>query len=149
MELHDQIGLLLREKGPQIWHLPPTAIVYDAIALMAEKRIGALLVMAEGRLIGIVSERDYAWKVILQGKSSQDTQIQEIMTTPVVSVTSKNTVGDCMAIMTNSHILHLPVVDGKTVVGMLSIGDIVKWVISAQEETINQLSSYITGRYPG
>ena len=149
MELHDQIGLLLRDKGSQVWHILPTAFVYDAIELMAEKKIGALLVISEGHVVGIVSERDYARKVILKGKSSHDTQVQEIMSSPVVYVTPKHTVGECMSVMTEHRIRHLPVLDGKTVVGVLSIGDIVKWVISAQEETINQLHSYITGRYPG
>ena len=149
MELHDQIGLLLRDKGSQVWHIPPTASVSDAIALMAEKKIGALLVISEGRVVGIVSERDYARKVILKGKSSHDTPVHEIMSSPVVYVTPKHTVGECMSVMTEHRIRHLPVLDEKTVVGVLSIGDIVKWVISAQEETINQLHSYITGRYPG
>ena len=149
MELNDTIGLLLRDKGSQIWHVSSGASVYDAIALMAEKKIGALLVMDEGSLVGILSERDYARKVILKGRFSKQTVVGEIMSSPVIHVSSMNTVGDCMSIMTDHRIRHIPVVDEGKVVGVLSIGDIVKWIITAQQETITQLHGYITGRYPG
>ena len=149
MELNDTIGSLLRDKGSEIWRVSTNTLVYDAIALMAEKKIGALLVIDDGNLVGILSERDYARKVTLQGKSSKQTLVREIMSSPVIHVSSMNTVGDCMSIMTDHRIRHIPVVDEGKVVGVLSIGDIVKWIITAQQETITQLHGYITGRYPG
>jgi CBS domain-containing protein len=149
VELHDTLGLLLRDKGSEIWHVSSSAKVYDAIALMADKKIGALLVMDGGRLVGIVSERDYARKVTLRGKTSKETSVREIMSSPVITASPKSTVGECMSTMTDHRIRHIPVVEEGKVVGMLSIGDIVKWIISAQQETISQLHGYITGRYPG
>jgi CBS domain-containing protein len=116
---------------------------------MAEKHVGALMVVHEGKLIGVVSERDYARKVILQGKSSRETQVKEIMTSPAIFVTPEQTVEDSMRVMTEKHIRHLPVVEDGILVGVLSIGDLVKWMITAQRETISQLHSYITSQYPG
>ena len=148
MKLVDTIATLLRKKPGEIWSIAPDATVYEAIEMLADKGIGALLVMAEGRLVGILSERDYARKVILKGKASKETRVEEIMTSPVVSVAPHQTVDDGMTLMTAKRIRHLPVVEAEKVVGMVSIGDLVKWIISEQEETIQQLENYITGKYP-
>jgi len=144
----ETVRTMLRHKGTEVFWLPPDATVYQAVAMMAEKGVGALLVLAEGKLAGIVSERDYARKVILKGKHSHETAIREIMTGSVITVTLDHTVEDCMRLSTAHRIRHLPVVDGEDLVGMISIGDLVKSIISAQAHTIDQLSSYIEGRYP-
>jgi len=116
---------------------------------MSEKQVGALPVIEGTKLVGIMSERDYARKVVLKGKSSKDTQVKEIMTSPVIYATPQETVDNCMRIMTANGVRHLPVVEGERVVGIVSIGDLVKWIISAQADTIHQMQSYITGKYPG
>jgi signal-transduction protein with cAMP-binding, CBS, and nucleotidyltransferase domain len=148
MELTGKIGSLIGKKGGQVWSLEPKASVYDAIAMMAEKGVGALPVIDGGRLLGIVSERDYARKVILKGRSSKETQVTEIMSSPVISVSPLQTVEECMHIVTEKRIRHLPVTDGGRIVGMVSIGDLVNWVITAQQETIQHLEAYIAGN-PG
>src|SRR5580698_8078691 len=135
MNLHDTVRSLLQQKGHDVWSVTPELRVYDAIEMMANKHVGALLVIFEGKLTGIISERDYARKVILRGKSSRLMEVQEIMVTPVIFVGPEHTVQDCMRIMTESHIRHLPVVENEKLLGVVSIGDLVKWIISAQEET--------------
>ena len=140
------VSSILRHKGNGVWSIAPDASVYQAISIMAEKGIGALPVVADGRLIGILSERDYARKVVLQSRSSKDTLVSEIMTTPVVSVGSSNTVEDCMRTMTLQLIRHLPVVDEGRILGIVSMGDLVRKVISTQGEIIQHLEEYISGR---
>jgi CBS domain-containing protein len=144
-ELTTTIGSVLREKDGEIFSVTPDASVYHAIEIMAEKGVGALLVMEQGILLGIVSERDYARKVVLQGKLSKDIPVSEIMTSPVISVTRQHTVGDCLHIITDNRIRHLPVVEAGKVLGVLSIGDLVNCVITEQQETIRHLHAYISG----
>ena len=149
MKLVDTIDSVLRLKGRQVWSVAPTATVFEAIQKMSDKGVGALLVISEGRLDGVISERDYARKVILKDRSSKQTQVREIMTSPVATVTPQNTVEECMWLMTEHRIRHLPVLDGQDVVGIVSIGDLVNWIITAQEERIGHLERYIAGSYPG
>ena len=139
------VDQLLRSKGGQIYSVAPTDFVLRAIEIMADHHLGALLVMNQGTLIGIVSERDYARKVILQNRSSHDTPVGEIMTSPAVTVTPRDTVHHCMQLMTERRFRHLPVVDSGRVVGILSIGDLVKAVMEEQSAQIEQLERYIAG----
>ena len=144
----DPISRVLRHKGGEIWSVSADTTVYDALEVMADREIGALLVMDRGQLQGVVSERDYARKVILQGKSSKDTLVSEIMTPGVITVTPSHTVDDCMKLMTELRVRHLPVTEGGRIVGVVSLGDLVKYVISAQQEEIQHLQAYIAGAYP-
>jgi CBS domain-containing protein len=133
---------ILQDKGHNIWHTTPDALVIDALKIMAEKEVGSLLVLDEGKLVGIISERDYARKVILKGKSSLDTPVGEIMTPKVISVRPENTIEECI---TDKHIRHLPVVVDDKVVGVVSIGDVVKAELAEKDFLIKQLKNYITG----
>jgi len=136
---------ILNSKGHEIWAVKPDDTVFDSLQLMADKGIGALLVMNGDKLVGIVTERDYARKVILEGKSSKDSTVKEIMTTKVLCVSPERTVDECMALMTDKRARHLPVLDHKHVVGVVSIGDLVKTLISEQQILIDQLQHYISG----
>lgn len=134
---------LLQAKGSAVYSVTPESSVFDALKLMAEKNVGALLAIADGRIAGIMTERDYARKVILFGKSSRDMMVREIMSEKVLMVQPGQTVEECMALMTNKRVRHLPVMDGDKLIGLLSIGDLVKEVIADQEQTIRQLEHYI------
>jgi CBS domain-containing protein len=149
MKSSDTIASVLAGKSREIWSIEPTATVYRAIEMMAERRVGALLVMSGGRLEGVISERDYARKVILKDRSSHQCHVQEIMTSQVITVTPDTTVDECLQVMTDKRVRHLPVVHGQQVVGIVTIGDLVKWIITLHEETIGHLQAYIAGSYPG
>ena len=142
------INEILNHKGTAVYCISPDATVFDAIQKMADKNVGALLVMDGDKLIGIVSERDYTRKVAIKGKSSKQTSVREIITGNVIQVTPSHTVEDCMRLMTEHRVRHLPVVYEEQVLGVISIGDLVNWTISAQSTTIAQLNTYISG-YPG
>ncbi len=149
MMVSGTISEILKHKGSAIWCISPGATVLDAIQLMADKNVGALVVMAGDQLVGILSERDYTRKVVLKGRSSRQTPVQEIISSPVISVTPDHTVEECMRLMTHHRVRHLPVLKGGKVAGIVSIGDLVNWIISAQSVAIDQLENYIAGQYPG
>src|SRR5262249_35848811 len=139
---------ILNHKGAIVWSISPNAMVFDAIQMMADKNIGALLVIEGPKLVGILSERDYTRKVAIKGKSSKQTPVKEILDGNVIKVTPSNTVEECMCLMTEHRVRHLPVVEGDKIIGIVSIGDLVNWIISAQTTAIHQLETYISG-YPG
>ena len=141
------VDALLAIKGGDIWSIGPGASVYEALELMAEKNVSGLLILENDKLVGIFTERDYARKLILKGRFSKDTKISDLMTTNVLYVEPDNTVEDCMKLMTDKRIRHLPVIDDEKLVGILTIGDLVKQIISEQETTIHQLENYISGGY--
>ena len=139
------ISALLHHKGTALWSIAPEATVFEAIKLMAEKNIGSLLVMSGDRLVGVVTERDYTRKIALQGKTSKATRVSEILSSKVISVTPDDTVEECMRLMTENRVRHLPVLENAKVAGLVSIGDLVNWTISAQDADIAQMEQYIAG----
>jgi CBS domain-containing protein len=146
---HDSAAQVLERKGSQIWSIGPDASVFEAIRLMDEVGAGALLVLAGGRLVGMISERDYARKVILKGRSSRDTRVSEIMSAPAITARIDDRVTECLRVMTERRIRHLPVMlDNGSIGGILSIGDLVNAVVSAQAAEMRQLKSYVAGHYP-
>ena len=140
------ISNILHHKGPSVWTISPQATVFEAIELLARKNIGALPVVEEGRLVGIFSERDYTRKVALEGKTSHTTKVRDILTPHVATVSPNDTVEDAMRLMTEKHIRHLPVMENGRMIGLVSIGDMVNWIISAQSATIDQMQAYLSGR---
>ena len=139
------INEILTQKGAALWCVSPDVTVFEAIQMMADKNIGAVLVIEGGKLIGILTERDYTRKIALKGKSSKQTSVKEILSGSVIHVTPENTVEECMRLMTEHRVRHLPVLNGGQIVGIVSIGDLVNWIITAQNSTIHQLQTYIAG----
>lgn len=148
MNANGTIDAVLSLKGHDVWSVAPNQTVFEAIRLMANKNLGAVLVMDNDVLVGMLSERDYTRKVAIKGKSSKDTLVREIMSTDLITVTSRHTVEECMRLMNGRRVRHLPVVDDKRVVGVVSIGNLVNWIISAQNAAIGHLEDYISGKYP-
>jgi CBS domain-containing protein len=148
VKLNDPVALVLKRKGSQVYSITPHATVYEALEQLAEKNVGALLVMDGPDLVGILSERDYVRKVILKGFTSKELKVREIMSSPAVTVSPHASIDECMQSMTDKRCRHLPVVEEGKVVGMVSIGDLVNWIITTQDFTIHQLEDYISGRYP-
>ena len=144
------VDTILKQKGSRVWTIPGEATVFEAIELMAARNVGALVVVSvENKLAGIFSERDYTRKVALHGKSSKETLVGEVLSPRLHVAAPHNTIEECMRLMTENRVRHLPVLQGETLVGLVSIGDLVNWIISAQSMEINQLQSYISGQYPG
>ena len=139
------ISALLHHKTTTLWSIAPELTVFEAIKLMADKNIGALLVISGGKLVGVFTERDYTRKIALQGKKSRETQVREVLSSQIVSVTPRHTVEECMKLMTEHRVRHLPVLDNEKVAGIVSIGDLVNWTISAQDAAIAQMEQYIAG----
>jgi CBS domain-containing protein len=148
MKVCDPVSLILRKKGGTVWTIPSDTTVYAAMEMMAEKEVGALLVMDQGHVHGIVSERDYARKVVLMGRSSKETPVSEILTEPLITITPDTSVDEAMRLITTHRIRHLPVVSNGELQGVISIGDLVQWIAFAQDQTIEDLSHYIEGKYP-
>jgi len=138
---------ILDAKGRQVWTIRPEAKVIDALKLMGDKEVGALIVVDKDRVVGVISERDYARKVVLEGKASKDTPVKDIMTSPVYGIHLTNTAEDCMGLMTGKHIRHLPVCENERLIGIISIGDVVKSIMTDQKVTIENLQNYIMGKY--
>ncbi len=149
MEIHGTVRDLLQNKGGEVWTTSPQDTVYDAIRLMGEKNIGALVAMEGDQVVGVLSERDYSRKVVLQGRTSRDTLVGDILSFPAIAVCCGDSIETCMQLMTSRRIRHLPVVDDGRLTGLVSMGDLVNWVMQSQRHTIQQLHGYISGEYPG
>ncbi len=149
MRITDNIGAILKSKGSQVWSVEAHTTVYEAIQLMAEKNVGALIVTKAGQLEGVFTERDYTRKMILHGRTSRETQVSEVVTNRLIVTTPEDSIESCMRLMSENRIRHLPVLDGEELVGIVSIGDLVNWIIRVQTVAIDQLESYISGQYPG
>lgn len=149
MELREPVHRILRNKGSQVHSIAPDATVYEALEKLAQEDIGALIVLNGADLVGVFSERDYVRKVILKGRSSREMKVHEIMSSPVVTVSLETTIDECMYRMTEQRCRHLPVLEDGNVVGVVSIGDVVNWIITTMDLTIHQLEDYISGKYPG
>ena len=150
MEIHGTVRDILQNKGGEVWTTTPETTVYEAIRLMGEKNIGALIVVERGEVVGVVSERDYSRKVVLRGRTSRDTLVGDIVASPAIPVRRKDSIEKCMQLMTANRIRHLPVVnDDSHPIGLISMGDLVNWVMQSQRHTIQQLQGYISGEYPG
>jgi len=148
VKLNDSVEVILKRKGFSVHSISPDATVYQALQKMADEDIGALVVLEDTRVVGMFSERDYARKVVLKDRTSKQMRVREIMSSPVVTVTSETTADECLFHMTTQRCRHLPVVDGEMLVGLVSIGDLVQWIISAQDFALHELEGYITGKYP-
>lgn len=146
MTTNGTIGMILHYKGEKVWTISPGATVFEAIRLLAQKNIGALPVVEGDKLIGMFSERDYTRKIALEGKTSQKTLVREIISTDVTTATPNHTIEECMRLMTEKRVRHLPIVENEKMVGLVSIGDLVNWTISAQNAAIDQMESYLAGR---
>jgi CBS domain-containing protein len=149
MNISGTVDAVLHQKAANVWSIPPEATVFEAIKLMADKNVGALMVMKDGRLLGVFSERDYTRKIALKGKSSKQTPVSDVISTPIISVPPGATIEECMRLMTEHRVRHLPVVEGEKLTGVVSIGDLVNWIISAQHVALSQMADYISGKYPG
>ncbi|PZR70946.1 MAG: histidine kinase [Chthoniobacterales bacterium] len=149
MDVSGTIDAILAQKGTEIFSVSPGATVFEAVELMANKNVGALLVIQDGQLVGMISERDYTRKVMLRGKRSKETEVREIMSSELTVVHSREPVENCLRMMTDKRIRHLPVMDGDMIRGIISIGDLVKWVIATQSAAIAHLEMYISGGYTG
>jgi CBS domain-containing protein len=150
MKVLDTISTVLKQKGSEIWFIDPEATVYEALEILSNRGIGALLAMRDGALLGVLSERDYARRVILKGRSSKGTKVSEIMSSPVITVGPDCSVDEAMRLMTENRVRHLPVKsEDGSISGLVSLGDLVKWIITSHEKTIEQLENYIGGKSPG
>jgi CBS domain-containing protein len=149
MDISGTVSEILNRKGSNVWSVTPQTTVFDAIKLMSDRNVGALPVLDGERLVGIISERDYTRKVILKGRSSKETPARDVMSGELVTAKPDDPIVGCMRLMAEKRIRHLPILEGEKMIGIISMGDLVKWIISAQTAAIDQLERYITGEYPG